>query len=157
MDERLLERIFRALHRENVRYAVFGGVALNLHGIVRTTEDLDIFLEPSEGNVLRLKAALFSVFADPAIEEISASDLLGDYPAVAYVPPDGPFHVDILTRLGEAFGFEDLETEETEFRGIRVPVVTPRMLHRMKRDTVRPKDRGDAEELRRRFGFGEKD
>ena len=32
MDETLLERIFRALHRETVRYAVFGGVALNLHG-----------------------------------------------------------------------------------------------------------------------------
>jgi len=36
-------------------------------------------------------------------------------------------------------------------------IVTPRMLYRMKRDTVRPKDRLDAEELRRRFGFGEKD
>jgi hypothetical protein len=109
MDETLLERIFRALHREKVRYAVFGGVALNLHGIVRTT------------------------------------------------PPTGPFHVDILTRLGEAFTFEDLETMETGFKGVPVPVVTPRMLHRMKRDTVRPKDRGDAEELRRRFGLGEKD
>ena len=46
---------------------------------------------------------------------------------------------------------------ETDFKGAPVPVVTPRMLHRMKRDTVRPKDRGDAEELRRRFGFGERD
>jgi hypothetical protein len=157
MDETLLERIFRALHREKVRYVVFGGVALNLHGIVRTTEDLDIFIEASEENILRLRVALHSVFADPAIDEISAADLLGDYPAVAYVPPDGPFHIDILTRLGEAFWFGDLETMETEFKGVPVPVVTPRMLHRMKRDTVRPKDRGDAEELRRRFGFGEKD
>jgi Nucleotidyl transferase AbiEii toxin, Type IV TA system len=157
MDEKLLERIFRALHQEHVRYAVFGGVALNLHGIVRTTEDLDIFIEPSEENILRLKDALRSVFADPAIEEISASDLLGDYPAVAYVPPDGPFHIDILTRLDEAFRFEDLQTQKTEFKGVPVPVVTPRMLHLMKRDIVRPKDRGDAEELRRKFGFGEKD
>jgi predicted nucleotidyltransferase len=157
VDETLLERIFRALHREKVRYAIFGAVALNLHGIVRTTEDLDIFIEPTEENVLRLKAALHAVFGDPAIDEISASDLLGDYPAVAYVPPDGPFHVDILTRLGEAFRFEDLETMEVEFKGSPVPVVTPRMLHRMKRDTVRFKDRGDADELRRRFGFGEKD
>ena len=157
MDESLLERIFRALHREKVQYAVFGGVALNLHGIVRTTEDLDIFIQPSEENVQRLKLALHAVFADPAIEEISATDLLGDYPAVAYVPPDGPFHVDILTRLGEAFRFEDLETAEIEFKGTPVVVVTPRMLHRMKRDTVRPKDRLDAEELRRRFGFGEKE
>ena len=153
----LLERIFRALHQEQVRYAVFGGIALILHGIVRTTEDLDIFIEPSEENVLRLKGALHAVFADPSIDEISATDLLGDYPAVAYVPPDCPFHVDVLTRLGEAFQFGDLETTEIEFKGVPVVVVTPRTLHRMKRDTVRPKDRGDAEALRRRFGFGEKD
>ena len=157
MDETLLERIFRALLRESVRYAVFGGVALNLHGIVRTTEDLDIFIEASGENILRLRTALHAVFTDPAIDEISAADLLGDYPAVAYVPPDGPFHIDILTRLGEAFTFEDLETMGIDFKGVPVPVVTPRMLHRMKRDTVRPKDRGDAEELRRRFGLGEKD
>ena len=139
-----------------MRYAVFGGIALNLHGIVRTTEDLDIFIEPTEENIRRLRVALHAVFTDPAIDEISAVDLLGDYPAVAYVPLDGPFHVDILTRLGEAFGFEDLETMETEFGGVPVPVVTPLMLYRMKRDTARPKDRGDADELRRRFGFGEK-
>jgi hypothetical protein len=156
MDDSLLERVFSALHRERVRYVVFGGIALNLHGIVRTTEDLDIFIEPTAENVARLKAALRSVFADPAIDEISADDLLGDYPAVAYVPEDGAFHIDILTRLGRAFRFEDLETEETRFKGIPVPVVTPRMLFEMKRDTVRPKDRGDAEALRRRFGFDER-
>jgi acylphosphatase len=155
MDESLLERIFRALHREGVQYAVFGAVALNLHGIVRTTEDLDIFIAPTEENVERLKAALRSVYSDPAIDEILASDLLGDYPAVAYVPEEGPFHLDILTRLGEVFRFQDLEVQETHFKGIPVPVVTPRMLHRMKRDTVRLKDRSDAEELRRRFGLEE--
>lgn len=157
MDETLLERIFEALRLEEVRYAVFGGIALNLHGIVRTTEDLDLFIAPTAENVERLKAALRSVFRDPAIDGIAASDLLGDYPAVAYVPEEGPFHIDILTRLGEAFRFEDLETEQVAFKGTTVPVVTPRMLHRMKRDTVRPKDRLDAEELRRRFDLGEAD
>ena len=28
------------------------------------------------------------------------ADLLGDYPAVQYVPPEGTFSIDILTRLG---------------------------------------------------------
>ena len=32
---------------------------------------------------------LRSVFADPSIDEISAGDLCGDYPAVHYLPPDG--------------------------------------------------------------------
>ena len=68
-------------------------------------------------------------------------------------PPEGAFYVDILTRLGEAFRFEDLETQRLPFEGLLVTVVTPRQLYLMKKDTVRPKDRMDAEALRRKFGL----
>jgi hypothetical protein len=146
-------RVLDALEREGVRYAVFGAVAINVHGLPRFTEDLDIFLAPERANVEALKRALRSVFPDPSIEEISADDLLGDYPAVQYVPPEGAFSVDILTRLGEAFRFDELETQRLPFEGLLVTVVTPRQLYRMKKDTVRPKDRMDADALRRRFGL----
>jgi hypothetical protein len=95
------------------------------------------------------------VFDDPHIDEITAEDLLGDYPAIQYVPPEGAFFVDILTRLGAAFSFDELETERIDFDGLEVTVVTPRMLHRMKRSTVRPQDLADAARLRDRFGFEE--
>jgi len=143
--------VLAALEREGVRYAVFGAVALGIHGLARSTEDLDIFLDPERANVAGLKRALSSVFADPTIEEISADDLLGEYPAVQYVPPEGAFHLDVLTRLGEAFRFQDLEIVRVPFEGLTVSVVSPRTLYRMKRDTVRAKDRADAEMLRRRF------
>jgi hypothetical protein len=117
----------------------------------RSTEDLDVFVAPAAENVERLKRALHSVFDDPSIDEISAGDLLGDYPAVQYVPPEGAFHLDILTRLGAAFRWEDLEVLRAGFEGLTVSVVSPRTLYRMKRDTVRAKDRADAEVLRRRF------
>lgn len=144
--------VLEALEREGVRYAVFGAVALGIHGLARATEDLDIFLAPEADNVERLRRALHSVFADPSIDEITADDLLGDYPAVQYVPPEGAFHLDILTRLGEAFRWQDLEVLRVPFEGLTVSVVSPRTLFRMKRDTVRAKDRADAEILRRRFG-----
>jgi Nucleotidyl transferase AbiEii toxin, Type IV TA system len=143
--------VLEALERERVDYAVFGAVALGIHGLARSTEDLDVFLCPDRDNVERLKRALRSVFSDPSIDEISADDLLGDYPAVQYVPPEGAFHVDVLTRLGEAFRWQDLEILRVPFEGLTVNVVSPRTLYRMKRDTVRAKDRGDAEMLRRRF------
>ncbi len=142
-----------ALEREGVAYVIFGGVALNLQGLARATEDLDIFIAPTRGNVKRLQLALDSVFHDSQIEEITAEDLLGDYPAVQYVPPEEGFHIDILTRLGSAYRFEDLESERVEFEGLEVSVVTPEMLYRMKKDTVRPRDRADAERLRQRFRF----
>lgn len=146
-------RVLEALERERVDYAVFGGIAVNIHGLARATQDLDIFIAPDAANVERLKRALRAVFADPEIEEIRAEDLLGEYPAVQYVPPEGDFHLDILTRLGEMFRFETLEVQRLPFEGLVVNVVTPRMLYRMKKDTVRPKDRSDAAELRRRFGL----
>jgi hypothetical protein len=143
--------VLDAFERLGVRYCVFGGIAVNIHGLARFTEDLDVFVAPERENIERVKAALKSVFDDASIDEISADDLLGDYPAVQYVPPDAGFHVDILTRLGNAFRWEDLEMERVTFEGRLVNVATPRMLYKMKRDTVRPKDRIDAEALKQRF------
>ena len=160
MDEPLgteaetLKAVFRALGEQGVDYAVFGAVALGLHGLARATADLDLFVRSEPENVERLKRALRAVFADPSIEEISAADLCGEYPAVRYLPPDG-FGFDILTRLGEAFRFEDLDVEERDYDGVPVKVVTPRTLWRMKKDTARPVDRFDAQVLAERFGFRE--
>ncbi len=155
MNYELTKRVLAEFERHRVEYVVFGAVAINLQGLARATEDLDVFIAPSRENVDRLKAALRAVFADPHIEEISADDLLGDYPAIQYVPPEGAFHIDILTRLGEAFRFEDLEFEKLDLGGVTVSVATPATLYRMKKGTVRLKDRADAEALRRRFRLPE--
>lgn len=155
MDFAVLKRVLAALEARGVRYAIFGAVALNLHGLARSTEDLDVFIAPTEENVERLRQALYDALADPEIEHITAADLLGDYPAVQYIPPGGAFHVDILTRLGNAFAFDDLETQRVPYEDLTVTVVTPGTLYRMKRSTVRLKDRADAAALRQQFGFDE--
>lgn len=151
MDYDLTRRVLEALHRYGVAYKVFGAVALNLHGLARATEDLDLFIAPDEENIARLRAALHSVFEDPSIDEITAGDLLGEYPAVQYAPPSEGFHIDILTRLGERFDYAGLDAETIDFDGVPVTIVTARTLYEMKKDTVRAKDRGDAEVLARRF------
>lgn len=151
MDFLLVKRVLAALEARGVRYALFGAAALSLHGLVRATEDLDLFVDPTEGNIDRLRAALKDVFDDPQVDEIRTEDLLGEYPSVRYVPPRDDFYLDILTRLGDAYAFSDLETMRVPFEDLTVSVVTPRMLYRMKRDTVRPKDRIDAEALRKEF------
>jgi hypothetical protein len=153
-DEQRLRAIVRALAEQRVEYAVFGAVALGLHGLARATADVDLFIRPDADNVERLKAALRSVIEDPNIDEISADNVCGSYPAVRYVPPDG-FGLDLLTRLREAFRYEDLEIEERNYEGVPVRVVTARTLWRMKRDTTRPADRFDADVLAERFGFRE--
>jgi hypothetical protein len=155
MDYELTKRVLAALHARGVEYKVFGGVALNLHGLARATEDLDIFIAPNADNIARLREALRSVFDDPSIDEITAEDLLGSYPAVQYVPPTGTFHIDILTKLGERFDFDNLAAEVIDLGGTPVTIVTARTLYLMKKDTVRTKDRADAEALARRFKLGD--
>jgi hypothetical protein len=152
MDYILTKKILQSLESRKVEYLVFGAVALNLLGLARNTNDLDLFVAPDRDNIERLNSALRDVFHDPHIEEISAEELAGDYPAVQYVPPEG-FPIDILTRLGEAFRFEDLESQRQDFEGVEVSVATPRTLYRMKKDEVRLEDRADAEILKLRFGL----
>lgn len=155
LEEARLKAVFVALRDHGVDYAVFGAVALGLHGLARATGDVDLFIRPSADNVERLKAALRSVFDDPCIDEIRAEDLCGEYPAVRYLPPDG-FGFDLVTRLGEAVDYSQLEIEVKTYEEVPVRVVTPRTLWRMKKDTVRPLDRLDAAILADRFGFEEK-
>lgn len=155
MDFEAAKQVLAAFEREGVRYAVFGAAALNLHGLARFTEDLDLFIAPTADNIERLRRALQSVFNDPHIEDITASDLLGDYPAIQYVPPEGTFHLDLLTRLGEAFAYDDLEVVRLPFEDVTVSVVSPRTLYAMKKDTVRLKDRADAALLKERFRIDE--
>lgn len=155
MDFERAKGVLAALEAQGVRYAVVGGAALNLLGLARFTPDLDLFLAPEAANIERAKAALRSVFEDPSIEEIDAQELLGDYLAVQYVPPEGSFHVDLLTRLRESFRFEDLVTMRVPFEDLMVTIVSPRTFYRMRRNTERMKDRADAALVRERFGLEE--
>lgn len=150
-------RVIQSLNDAGVDYVVVGGVAINLHGLVRATEDLDLFVRPDRDNIERLRRALRAVWSDPDIEQITAEDLCGDYPAVRYGPPEGTLSLDILTRLGEATAFADLEVEEKVIAGVRIRVATPRTLYRMKKNTVRPIDRGDALALRAAFEIDDKE
>lgn len=129
---------------------------MTVHGIVRATQDVDIFVKPDESNIARLREALRALFPDdPSIMEITAEDLANDYPAISYNSPDGSLRVDILARLGEAFSMENLRFEDRLYEGVPVRVATPETLYRMKKDTIRLQDRADAERLRELFRLKE--
>lgn len=135
--------VIRAFEKARVDYILVGGVAVNLHGIVRATEDIDFFLRPEPENIERLKTALRSLWNDPQIDEIRAEDF-ADYPTLRYGPPGDELVIDILTRLGTAFRFEDLEAETLTVESVRVRVATPETLVRVNCATNRPIETVDA-------------
>lgn len=154
MDRDEILRVLQAFESAGLRYVLIGATAMGFHGVVRATEDLDMFIQASADNIERLRAALRSVYqSDPSIDEISSKDLLGEYPAVRYYPPTGDLYFDILTRLGEMASFDSIESEVKVVDGTRVTVATPGALFRMKKNTVRPKDHQDAAMLAQRFNL----
>ena len=146
-------QVIDQLNRHGVEYVVIGGVAVNLHGLARGTEDLDFLIRPDHDNIRHLREALRSVWDDPHIDEIKAEDLCGEYPTVRYGPPSGPFYLDILTRVGDKASFDDIDVEVVILEDVAVKVATPEALFRLKRGTVRPIDHADAAALQRAFGF----
>ncbi len=146
-------KILAALVGEDVDFVLIGSMAMAAQGLPRATHDMDFFVSPRKENIEKLKRALKALFNDPHVDEIDAAELAGDYPAVEYVPPHARYSMDILTRLGEAFSYEDLVagSEIIQLGDLPVRVATPRMLYRMKKDTVRPQDRADAARIRAAF------
>jgi predicted nucleotidyltransferase len=151
MDFDKLLALLTSLGEQNVEYVLIGGAALNVHGIIRATEDIDIFVRPDRENVERLKSALRALWDDQDIDELNAEDLSGPYPVVRYGPPGEELAIDLVARLGQAFKYEDIEAETVRLEGVQIRVATPAMLYRMKRDTVRPIDRADAVALKQLF------
>jgi hypothetical protein len=154
MDIDKILLFLQELKNQNVDYVLVGAVGLTVHGLVRATQDVDIFLNPEEGNITRLRKVLKHFFPeDASIEEIQAVDLAGEYPVIRYISPDGSLQLDILTRLGDAFSFKDLQFEDKLYEGISVRVATPKMPYKMKKGTVRLQDRADVEALKELFGL----
>ena len=138
--------VLKALDDHNVDYVLIGGVAVILHGLERLTRDIDLFIKMIPKNIENIRKALTSVFNDTSIEEITLTELQ-DYPVIRYGTPNG-FYIDIMTRLGEAVSFEDLEYEIIKYHGVKIKIATPEILYNLKKDSLRDKDKIDVQFLK---------
>lgn len=70
------EEIFAVLHRHGVEYVVIGGLAVQVHGHVRMTNDVDLMPSPAPVNLRRLADALTELGArvlNPGSEHLEVS------------------------------------------------------------------------------------
>ena len=58
MDRDEILRVLRAFESSGLEYVLIGATAMGFHGVVRATEDLDLFIRATTENVERLRAAL---------------------------------------------------------------------------------------------------
>ena len=115
-----------------------------MHGYVRATHDLDIFIRPTEENARAAFGALRTLGVP--LEGLEAADLLHDEENLRFGPADD--HVDILASIGEmAFDQAWQNRVEIVVEGTPVPFISKTDLITNKRQTGRLRDLADVEEL----------
>ena len=93
-------------------------VKLEKHTVTHEGRQLyNLYISTPE-NIGKLKMALRSLYDDPAIDEITFEEL-NQYPVIRYGTPDD-FYIDMMIRLGEAFNYDDLDTEKVKYQGIEI-------------------------------------
>src|SRR5438094_8905765 len=136
----------RALNHQGARYIVIGGFAINHHGFIRATEDIDILVDVDLENQRRIKKAL-ETLPDKAILELGDDDFR-DY-TVIRVSDD--ILVDVMTTAcGIDFKAASDSIEVGEIEGVRIPFATLELLLRMKQ-TYRENDVADRIFLHRKI------
>jgi predicted nucleotidyltransferase len=139
-----LLRVCSLLNAHSAKYLVIGGHACILHGLVRTTEDVDILVEDSEENLKRVIAAL-SEMEDGAAKELTPRDLLEN----VVVKVADEVEVDV-SRNAWRISFNDAigSALNVGIDGVHVPYVDLKTLIATK-ETPRERDRADIVGLKR--------
>jgi predicted nucleotidyltransferase len=153
-----IEQVLGALTEANVRYLVVGGVAVVLHGYLRTTLDLDLVLHLEHENLEKALTVFNDLgfqpqvpvplrsFADLSTRENWAREK--NMTVFSIWDPDHPgFAIDLFIR--EPFDFEAVYNRAlvVPLHGARATVISLADLIEMKRSAGRPQDQSDIEAL----------
>ncbi len=144
MNKKQISLPSAAFAAAKVDYAIVGGVAVNAHGYVRATNELDIFIRPTEENARAAFSALASLGVP--LDGVDSNDLLDEEENLRFGPEED--HVDILASIGE-MPFEQVWRNriETEVEGLPVPFISKADLIQNNLQVGRLRDLADAEEL----------
>lgn len=152
--------LFSALHRHHVEYVLIGGLAVALHGVERTTMDIDVCVVVSPGNLSQLVAAAQELKLTPTLSvplsSLTQIELLKEWHtqrnllAFALRSPDlAGVTVDVLL-------FPPVPPQELCQRALSIDVagVPVRLAHiddliALKQHAGRPIDLSDIEHLKR--------
>ncbi|MGH2804620.1 MAG: DUF6036 family nucleotidyltransferase [Thermoleophilaceae bacterium] len=148
--------ILRTLVEHGVEFVVVGGVAVQAHGYLRGTGDLDIVPRPSLLNLSRLGEALADLEADAwrAALPVNVTDpqLLKRMPLVPLVTHSGRLDLlNIAHTAGAPSSYDELRARALvlDLDGVEVVIAGLDDLVRMKRAAGRPHDLMDIGALTR--------
>ena len=152
--------VLKAFYQEEVKYLIVGGTAVNLHGVPRITNDLDVLISFDKENLEKAGRVMKKLGYVPRLPGVKAGDLadkkkLDDWiqhrnlKVFSYFQPSAQFrHVDIL--LVQPLNFEEAFKNKvvTSFEGVEFNIVSLQDLIKMKEFSGREHDLSDIELLK---------
>jgi hypothetical protein len=154
------EELLRAFSAAGLRYVLVGGLAVNAHGVIRSTKDMDICPDPERGNLARLAGLLRDLDAKQiGMEDFDPAEMPFDPTNAEDLAQGGNFR--LATRLGVldvmqwlsgvpgdlAYPALAADAMRVELEGIEVQVCSLAKLRAMKRAAGRPQDLQDLADL----------
>ncbi|MEO5673896.1 MAG: hypothetical protein ABIQ74_04555 [Chitinophagales bacterium] len=142
------QQLLFSLLKHDVKFIMIGGYAVIFYGYERLTGDLDIWLQPDNGNKQKFLNALneFGI-VESNMEQIKQIDFTN---AQMFYIGEKPKRIDFLT-LVNGVSFEDAFRQVNYFplHDKLIPVIQYQHLILTKISTGRAKDKADIEELQR--------
>ena len=161
MEVRSVEAIVKALNDAKVQYLIVGGLAVNAHGYVRITRDVDIVLRLQRENCVRglraLQAIGYQLAIPVTVEEFGDSAIRERWRKeqnmiVLKLWSDDHRRTPVDIFVYEPFDFEKESAQASDKEisdGLMARVVSLPTLLEMKRAAGRPQDLIDVAELTR--------
>lgn len=136
----------RSLNEAGVKYILVGGYAVILHGYNRTTGDLDIWVERSTENYVKLIKA-FQSFGMPVFD-MSLANFLDNPMLDVFTFGRPPVSIDVMLSV-KGMDFEHVfsQLEKRIVEGLEVKVISLTELLKAKEASGRNKDLDDIEHL----------
>ena len=143
MDSNYLDML-RCLNKAGVDYIMVGGWAVNLHGYVRATIDLDIWILADQENARKVYAAL-GEFGAP-LGEVKPEDFAQD--GTIFQIGVAPCRIDVINKIdGVKYAEASSRAVQKTIEGVPVRIISLEDLIANKRASGRTKDLADAEIL----------
>lgn len=149
----LLFQIFEVFKRDKIKYAIVGGYALALHGLVRATMDVDLVLTLNQKDFEMAEKSLMSIGLQSRLP-LRAEDLIKmrkeyiqnrNLIAWSFVDFKNPTRqVDILITKD----LRELAVVKISIGGKKIPVATLEELLKMKTESGRPQDLIDIKSIK---------
>jgi len=149
----MLYEVTDALSAAKLKYALVGGYALALHGIVRATVDIDLVLRLTQNDFELAEKALNKIGLQSRLP-IRAQDVIKmrreyienrNLIAWSFVDYKNPMRqVDILITKS----FDELEVEKISVGGRKISVISLKELLKMKSEAGRPQDLLDIKNIK---------